>query len=109
MSKARWTIYSAIDRCLASGPAERFVFDKWVDSSFLPGERTWSRCPTTCESFPRPRGVLLSGRVDGTGNSIPSKISNSMLNVLRSFYPSYFDVVWNCVVRRPVVAALTTI
>jgi hypothetical protein len=32
--QARWSISSAIDRCNASGSAERFVMDKWVDGSF---------------------------------------------------------------------------
>lgn len=34
--QARWSISSAIDRCVASGSAERFVVDKWVDGMFLP-------------------------------------------------------------------------
>jgi hypothetical protein len=34
--QARWSISSAIDRCIASGSAERFVVDKWVDGMFLP-------------------------------------------------------------------------
>ena len=32
--QARWSISSAIDRCHASGSAERFVMDKWVSWSF---------------------------------------------------------------------------
>lgn len=32
--QARWSISSAIDRCSASGSAERFVMDKWIDGSF---------------------------------------------------------------------------
>ncbi|TVY35401.1 hypothetical protein LSUB1_G005809 [Lachnellula subtilissima] len=32
--QARWSISSAIDRCHASGSAERFVMDKWVGWSF---------------------------------------------------------------------------
>jgi hypothetical protein len=34
--QVRWSISSAIDRCVASGSAERFVVDKWVDGMFLP-------------------------------------------------------------------------
>ncbi len=33
--QARWSISSAIDRCVASGAAERFVLDRWVDGVFL--------------------------------------------------------------------------
>ena len=33
--EARWSISSAIDRCVASGAAERFVLDRWVDGVFL--------------------------------------------------------------------------
>jgi hypothetical protein len=32
---ARWSISSAIDRCVASGAAERFVLDRWVEGAFL--------------------------------------------------------------------------
>jgi hypothetical protein len=34
--QARWSISSAIDRCIASGCAERFVLDRWVGGTFLP-------------------------------------------------------------------------
>ena len=34
--RARWSISSAIDRCIASGSGEKFVMDKWVDGTFLP-------------------------------------------------------------------------
>jgi hypothetical protein len=34
--QARCSISSAIDRCIASGCAERFVLDRWVDGAFLP-------------------------------------------------------------------------
>jgi hypothetical protein len=33
--EARWSISSAIDRCMASGAAERFLLDRWVDGVFL--------------------------------------------------------------------------
>lgn len=33
---ARWSISSAIDRCIAAGSADRFVLDKWVEGTFLP-------------------------------------------------------------------------
>jgi len=32
--QARWSISSAIDRCNASGSAEKFVMDKWIDGAF---------------------------------------------------------------------------
>jgi len=34
--RARWSISSAIDRCIARGSGERFVMDKWVDRTFRP-------------------------------------------------------------------------
>ncbi|KAH8765772.1 hypothetical protein BGZ57DRAFT_930522 [Hyaloscypha finlandica] len=36
--QARWSISSAIDRCIASGSAERFVLGRWVHGAFLPRE-----------------------------------------------------------------------
>ncbi|KAH9216328.1 hypothetical protein DL95DRAFT_407587 [Leptodontidium sp. 2 PMI_412] len=34
--KARWSVSSAIDRCVADESADRVVIDKWVDGTFLP-------------------------------------------------------------------------
>ncbi|KAL2075748.1 hypothetical protein VTL71DRAFT_691 [Oculimacula yallundae] len=34
--RARWSVSSAIDRCVAAESADRVVLDKWVDGTFLP-------------------------------------------------------------------------
>lgn len=36
--QARWSISSAINRCIASGSAERFVLDRWVHGALPPCE-----------------------------------------------------------------------